>query len=177
MGYAGGKKKHPTYHSLGDHTETFEVDYDPARISYGQLLDRFWEEHDPTVQAYSVQYRAAVFCRDDEQCREAEASRMRVEDSLGRPVVTAILPFTGFTPAEAYHQKFYLTQVPALHDEARAHYPDPGAFVASTAVARLNGYVGGNGSLEQLRGELDLLGLSPEGRRALWDLVSRRQTR
>ncbi|MDZ7761250.1 MAG: peptide-methionine (S)-S-oxide reductase [Desulfovermiculus sp.] len=61
VGYSGGKKPNPTYHDLGDHTETLQVDYDPEAVSYPKLLEVFWESHSPEQSALSRQYMAAVF--------------------------------------------------------------------------------------------------------------------
>jgi len=109
VGYAGGTAPDPTYHRLGDHTETLEVDYDPARVTYEQLLDVFWEEHDPCRPAYSTQYRSAVFYRTDEEREMAEASCARRAERCGR-VYTAIEPLKAFHRAEEYHQKYYAKQ-------------------------------------------------------------------
>ena len=96
----------PTYQSMGDHTETFEVDFDPSVITYAQLLDLFCASHDPTAASYGQQYRNLVLVRDDDQRRAAEASKERLAARIGRPVTTAIEPFRGFTRAEDYHQNF-----------------------------------------------------------------------
>jgi peptide-methionine (S)-S-oxide reductase len=162
VGYSGGTKEHPTYRSLGDHTETVEVDYDPTQISYGDLLKVFWASHHPGSAAWSRQYMNVIFYHNDEQKRLAEESKAQVAAQTGKPVQTVILPFTGFTLAEDYHQKYYLRQTPALVQELSRYYPDPGDLVNSRAAARLNGYVAGYGSPAQLKEELPGLGLSAE---------------
>lgn len=106
VGYAGGTSPDPTYHRLGDHAETIEIDYDPSVIDYDELLDVFWRSHDPRPPAYSTQYRSAVFFRTEEERRAAQASKSRVETALG-PVHTAIEPLVRFHRAEDYHQKYY----------------------------------------------------------------------
>ena len=75
VGYAGGTRENPTYHKLGDHTETLQIDYDPALVSFGDLLTIFWASHRPTSPAHSRQYASRVFCHDDAQHATAEASR------------------------------------------------------------------------------------------------------
>jgi peptide-methionine (S)-S-oxide reductase len=162
VGYSGGTKKHPTYHSLGNHTETVEVDYDPTQISYADLLKIFWASHHPGSAAWSRQYMNVIFYHNDEQKRLAKESKARIEAQTGRPVQTAILPFTGFTLAEDYHQKFYLRQAPGLLREMSRYYPDQHDLVNSRAAARLNAYVTGYGGPAQLKEELPELGLSPE---------------
>ena len=67
VGYTGGTLENPTYHHLGDHTESVQVDYDPARIDYAALLDAFWQGHNPAASSFSRQYMAAVFYHDETQ--------------------------------------------------------------------------------------------------------------
>ncbi len=171
VGYAGGTKKNPSYHSLGDHTETIEIEYDPARITYKQLLDVFWESHDPTVPSWSRQYRSVIFVDNEEQKKLAEESRAEEEKRVGT-VHTAIGPLGAFYRAEAYHQKYLLRQARGLAKEIEAIYPDDEAFMNSTAAARLNGYLGGWGSAEELPSEIDRLGLSEKGKRNLRDAIA-----
>lgn len=106
VGYAGGTTANPTYHRLGDHTETLQLEYDPERISYQELLDEFWASHNPAERPWSRQYMAAIFYHDGEQKRLAEASRDRVAATLGQATTTAILPAGEFYRAEDYHQKY-----------------------------------------------------------------------
>lgn len=160
VGYAGGSTPNPTYQSLGDHTETVQVDYDPSQISYQRLLEVFWASHNPAAPSWSRQYLNVIFYENDEQRRLAEASREQLKALLGKRIYTAVLPATPFTLAEDYHQKYYLRQYPELLREWRRYYPDLKALVNSRAAARLNGYVAGYGSLAQLTEELPLLGLS-----------------
>jgi peptide-methionine (S)-S-oxide reductase len=161
VGYAGGRKPNPTYRDLGDHSETIQIDYDPTKITYQELLDVFWTSHDPTYRSWSRQYASLIFVQNDEQRRLAEASRARIAKERGSPVATEIVPYTGFTLAENYHQKHSLKQFPEFEEELARIYPRPADFVASTAVARVNGYLGGEGSYEALLREKDSLGLSP----------------
>lgn len=175
VGYAGGKKRHPTYHSLGDHTETLQLDYDPARISYEELLEIFWNSHSPTRRSWSRQYMAAVFYHDEAQRQLALASKAQQAAKYTAEITTEILPATEFYLAEDYHQKYMLRYTSELLDEYRALYPDPKDFINSTATARVNGYVSGYGELGQLQAELDSLGLSPEGRKRLVEFARRYQ--
>lgn len=171
VGYAGGTTKNPTYHNIGDHSETIQVDYDPSRISYQGLLDIFWNSHNPTDGVWSGQYKNMILCQDDEQKREALESKQQVESRLGQTVVTDILPLTAFYVAEDYHQKFYLRQAPQLMKDLSAIYPDQKDFMNSTAAARLNGYVGGYGSLDTLKEQLNSFGLSETGNQKLLDIT------
>jgi peptide-methionine (S)-S-oxide reductase len=113
VGYEGGTVDNPTYEQVCSgttgHAEVCQVSFDPARISYDQLLDVFWRVHDPTQvnrQGPDVgdQYRTVVFTHSPEQETAANASRDRVQERLGKPVATSIEPATGFWRAEEYHQ-------------------------------------------------------------------------
>jgi peptide-methionine (S)-S-oxide reductase len=117
VGYLGGTLDNPTYKDVcrGDtgHAEVVQVEYDPSRISYTQLLDAFWQLHDPTQlnrQGPDVgkQYRSAIFYHDDEQRSEAEASKEREQKSgrHKRDIVTEITSTSTFYEAEDYHQKY-----------------------------------------------------------------------
>jgi hypothetical protein len=105
----------------------------------------------------------AVFYHDEEQMRTAERTRDALEKRTGRDVKTKVLPYTGFTRAEDYHQKHALRLYHGLMEELGAIYPSIGDFVDSTAVTRVNGYAGGYGKCEDLKKEAWRLGLSPEG--------------
>ncbi len=119
-GYSGGHVEDPSYEqvSRGDtgHLEVIQIRYDPERISYERLLERFWRSFDPTDGGGSFvdrgsQYTSAVFYHSDEQKRIAEASKKALEESgiFEKPVVTPIRPFEKFYPAEEYHQNYFQT--------------------------------------------------------------------
>jgi len=171
VGYAGGTTPNPTYRTLGDHTETIQIDYDPAVISYGELLDLFWRGHDPTRRPWSRQYMSIILYHNDEQKRLIMESKAREEERLGREVATEIAPYTVFYRAEDYHQKYRLRQVSALMSDFRQMYPNGSDFVDSTAAARVNGYVAGYGTVEQFQQDVGRLGLSAEGRDKLSSIV------
>ena len=171
VGYAGGTKEAPTYHSLGDHTETIQIDYDPSQISYNDLLDIFWRNHNPSSRAWSKQYMAAVFYHNDEQKKLAEESREHEASKRKEGIQTKILPFTAFCRAEDYHQKYQLRRERNLLKEFERIYPADGDFVDSTAAARVNGYLGGYGTSADLKTDLNRFGLSAEGNRYLLRIV------
>ncbi len=160
MGYAGGTTPAPTYQQLGDHVESFQVDYDPAAISYDQLLAVFWESHDGRALPYSRQYASFIFYTNDEQKTKAQAFLAREQARDPLPIRTELVPLVQFFRAEDYHQKYALQSQGAVARELMAIYPDPRAFADSPAAARLNGYLGGHGSRERLLAELPGLGLS-----------------
>jgi peptide-methionine (S)-S-oxide reductase len=117
VGYSGGHVANPTYRQVCSdstgHAEVVEVEYDPARVSYEQLLAVFWENHDPTQlnrQGPDIgsQYRSVIFYYDEAQKAAAEASKAALEASgrYRRPIVTAIEPAGTFWRAEEYHQQY-----------------------------------------------------------------------
>ena len=162
VGYAGGTTPDPTYRSIGDHTETLQVDFDPSRRSYADLLDVFWASHRPTSPAFSRQYASIIFTHDDEQQSAAEESKRAIESRIGR-VYTDIVPLERFYLAEDYHQKYRLRNSGRLYREFRAVYPEAADFRESTAAARVNGYLDGWGTREALEAEIASYGLSAEG--------------
>ena len=174
MGYAGGASEYPTYHNLGDHTETIQIDYDPNQISYEKLLEVFWESHNPARRPWSRQYKAAVFYHNDEQKRLALESKDRVAARTKKKIHTEIIPFSKFYLGEAYHQKYHLQKHVDLMREFKSIYPETEDLVHSTAAARVNGYLGGHGSSAQLQGELDSLGLSPAAGDKLLKMLNKR---
>ena len=117
VGYTGGTVPNPTYedvcsHRTG-HAEAVQVEYDPAKVSYDDLLRVFWANHDPTTanrQGPDVgsQYRSAIFYHTPEQEAAARASKDALEKSgaFKRPIVTQIVPTSGFYRAEDYHQQY-----------------------------------------------------------------------
>jgi len=115
-GYEGGDVENPTYKQVCSgrtgHAEVIRVAFDPARISFRELLDVFWKAHDPTQlnrQGADVgtQYRSVIFTHSEEQKREAEASKKAISGSFRKPIATEISPSTGFYEAEDYHQDYF----------------------------------------------------------------------
>jgi len=117
-GYTGGKEVNPTYEQVSSHAtghvESVKVIYDPAKVSYGQLVEWFWRHVDPTDSGGQFvdrgpQYRSVIFYANDEQQRIAEASKQKLAASghFDKPIVTEIRPLGPFYPAEDYHQNYY----------------------------------------------------------------------
>lgn len=118
VGYCGGQEENPTYKQVSagktGHAEAIEIVYDPARISYSDLLDVFWRNIDPTQKDGQFadigrQYRTAIFYHNEEQKKLAEASKKELENSgrYTKKIVTEIVPATPFYKAEEYHQDYY----------------------------------------------------------------------
>ncbi|MCK5572695.1 MAG: peptide-methionine (S)-S-oxide reductase MsrA, partial [Bacteroidetes bacterium] len=115
-GYAGGAGANPTYEEVcsgtTDHAEAVQIMFDPMTVTYGELLERFWQAHDPTTpdgQGADVgtQYRSIILYHSEAQREAAEQSKDEVSKRFDRPVVTEIAPLERFYEAEAYHQDYF----------------------------------------------------------------------
>ena len=115
-GYTGGHRDNPTYEDVctgqTGHAEAVEVTFDPEKVSYEELLEKFWAMHDPTTRNrqgpdVGSQYRSGVFTTTPEQSALAEESKAEAQKGLGRPIVTEITPASTFWPAEDYHQRYF----------------------------------------------------------------------
>lgn len=117
-GYIGGHSAEPTYKQVcsGDtgHAEAIQIEFDPAQISFEELLEIFFASHDPTTpnqqgNDIGTQYRSAIFCQDEEQRRSAQLmiSRLNEEKLWTKPIVTEVNGAATFYPAEDYHQRYY----------------------------------------------------------------------
>jgi peptide methionine sulfoxide reductase MsrA len=147
---------------MGDHTECFQVDFDPEVVTYDDLLGLFWSSHDPTRGAHKAQYESLILSHDAHQVETARESASRLTKILGTRVATRIEPLDRFYLAEDYHQKYYLQNEDRVMADFRAMYPNTRDFIDSTAAARVNGYLYGAGSCARLHPELSALGLSTE---------------
>jgi peptide-methionine (S)-S-oxide reductase len=174
VGYAGGTTAEPTYYSIGDHSETVQVDFDPTQISYEELLAEFWDSHDPSIQSGSTQYQNMLLFHSEAQQEAANKSAAQIAASTGKRILTVIRPLESFYPAEDYHQKYYLRNVPALIRELQSIYPDADALRDSTAAARINGCLGGHCTRAELEAEIEEYGLTPAGMAQLRSLVRSR---
>ena len=115
-GYSGGHTENPTYGDVCSgatgHAEVIEVEYDPSKVSYKELLELFWKEHDPTQlnrQGLDVgtQYRSVIFFVTPEQETAAHASKEKAQERFNKPIVTEIRPASEFYRAEEYHQRYF----------------------------------------------------------------------
>lgn len=175
VGYAGGATVAPTYWQLGDHIETVQLTFNPAVITYSDLLQLFFTSHTPTRAPWKRQYASALFFHSEAQRCAILTALAQEEEKRQQPVRTWVYPYQHFYQAEDRHQKWKLRRQPALWQELQTCYPDFAALNRSTAAARLNGYAGGYGSTEQLEKEIHWLGLSAAGQNLLQQLV--KQTR
>ena len=117
-GYSGGKVENPLYEDVctgtTGHAEAAQIEFDPAVISFEKLLDVFWHTHDPTTlnrqgNDVGTQYRSAIFYHDDKQRETAENSKRDLAQSgiYKDPIVTEVVPFKKFYPADDYHKRYY----------------------------------------------------------------------
>src|ERR1700722_3559227 len=156
VGYTGGQKSEPTYEEVctdrTGHAEAVQVTFDPAKVSYAELLDVFWSAHDPTTvdrQGPDVgsQYRSAIFYHNAEQEKIAEASLKEVDQSkvFRRKIVTQIVPAEKFYTAEEYHQKYFARRgraeschvgIAKVHTQLAAEAAKKRAGAGSAAAAK-----------------------------------------
>lgn len=158
VGYTGGSKKGPSYHSLGDHTESVEIDYNDKVVGYKDLLKIFWTSHNSTA-CMSRQYMSAIFFHDQEQQAAAEETKTEHQKEIGATIQTKVKPYEVFYNAEDYHQKYLLRQKSKILNALGLTNPE---IITSTLAAKLNGYVGGFGSVESLDKDLEGSNLPPD---------------
>ena len=162
MGYCGGTKANPTYHNLGDHSESIQIDFDPARISYSQLVAEAMAQGS-FGPAYSRQYRSVIFYHDQQQ--------KRIAQEAGCP---SLEPLGVFTRAEDYHQKYYLQQSSVVKD-FYAMFPGDIAFTDATATMRANAIVAGAMDRTRVEQLLPQLGVGEATARSLLRLAAEAQ--
>lgn len=155
-GYAGGTASAPSYRQMADHTETLQVEFDSGLVSFEEIIREFWWNHYPNRDAYKGrQYISLLFWHNEEQREVIDRLKAERERDLGEPVETEIRPFESFTEAEARHQKYYLKRYPNVLQQLSGLFPDDASIARSTFAARLNGFVKGYGSRNQLQEELE----------------------
>ena len=115
VGYAGGTLDNPRYEDVKKgrtgHAESLQIVFDPSKISYDEILDFFFRLHDPTTanrqgNDIGTQYRSAIFYHDETQRDAAQRAKVRAQPKWSRPLVTEVVPFTNFYPAEDFHQDY-----------------------------------------------------------------------
>ncbi|WP_044879353.1 peptide-methionine (S)-S-oxide reductase MsrA [Paenibacillus sp. IHBB 10380] len=173
VGYAGGTSLNPTYHQIGDHTETIEIDFDPEIITLEEILDVFWSNHNPiNINDYKGrQYRSLLLYHDDFQQEIIHhVIKKRQEQKKGAPA-TEIAPYSVFTVAEDRHQKYYLKRYPNAIEKLTILYPSQEDLVSSTLAARLNGLAKGYINLEHITNEMGEWTISSSHREMMIDLI------
>jgi len=143
VGYAGGTKRGPEYHSLGDHTEVFQVEFDPDSITYRDLLELVFESHNPQQQTRKTQYQNVVFAATAAQqaaLNEFLTAKGLTADGIG----TRVEQLSRFYLAEDYHQKYKLRSVSSCMDAFEAAGYGDDDLRESPIAAKLNGYAAGH---------------------------------
>ena len=176
VGYCGGEQEHPTYRSIGDHTEAIAIDYDPTVLSYEDLLSHFWASHHCGNSGPSRQYMKAIFFLDEHQRQLGESTRDQAGQQVGLApgqVQTAVVPANIFTYAEAYHQKYSLTRHHELRDFLSETYPSEKELADSSVATRLNCWLGDGleRNLEVITQEIAHYGLPEKLRRYVSGLL------
>ncbi|MBM7567059.1 peptide-methionine (S)-S-oxide reductase MsrA [Paenibacillus sacheonensis] len=163
VGFAGGTTDEPSYRDMGDHTETVELTFDPAAVSYDELLETFWNNHKPmNINGYKDrQYQSLLLYRDEAQEKAFRRIKSRLEGGK-ESLDTELSPFRSFYPAESRHQKYYLKRFPDAVAKLSAIYPSEEELQNATLAARLNGVAKGFLSVERLQGEMKQWALSPD---------------
>ncbi|XP_046659663.1 peptide methionine sulfoxide reductase-like isoform X2 [Homalodisca vitripennis] len=160
VGYGGGKMPNPTYYNIGDHTEITQVEFDPTIVSYENLLELFWKNHEPGARM-KTQYCSLILYHSPEQKTLAEKTRDSLKEKSNRGVVTRIEPFDKFYDAEGYHQKYRLQQHSDLM-KALGFRKDDENLKTSHVAARVNAYLVGLASVKQFDAEAPKLGFNQE---------------
>ncbi|XP_028156149.1 peptide methionine sulfoxide reductase [Ostrinia furnacalis] len=156
VGYSGGTTKSPHYRNIGDHTEVIELDFDPKTVTFVELLEMFWANHEYGLTTkLKRQYQSMILYHDEEQRAAAEASYKEMLARVGQ-LRTEIAPAGTFYPAEDYHQKYRLQ---GHKDLCRSLGLDSTRLQTSHLAARLNGYLVGMGGKAQFEEEVKKLGL------------------
>ena len=172
VGYAGGTTEAPTYKTIGDHMETLQIDYDPEKIDYGQLLDLFFTLHKPMREPWKRQYAAAAFYHSAAQL-ELISDKVRIlEEKAQQKVLTEVKAYENFYLSEERHQKYKLQRQPELLAEFSRMYPSFRDLVNSTAAARVNGYLYACKDCKKLASEIGNFGLTERGQKILLDTVT-----
>lgn len=156
VGYAGGTSEHPSYRQMGDHTETLQIDYEPAILPFEEILDTFWNNHNPmNINDYKGrQYMSLLFYNDENERQTIrQVLEKRKGQGKGEPD-TWIAPYSGFHLAEDRHQKYYLKRYPDAMEKLGTLYPSGTDLANSTLAARLNGLAKGYTNLERIISEI-----------------------
>ena len=171
VGYAGGNTENPTYHNIGDHTESFKVSYNEEEIIFEDLMRWYFLSPNTCARSYKTQYDSIVFYNNKEEKEIAEKIMKEYGDEYKVKYNVRLEPYKNFYLAEDYHQKYYLQLSKEINKDIRAIYPSTREFINSTAAMKLNSYLKAKGALEGLKQEIDLLGLTEDNKKILLEIV------
>lgn len=168
VGYTGGTTENPTYKTMADHTETVEIDFDPKLISFKEILFHFWRNHYPNRDQYKgQQYVSSLRYHDGQQLQMINQVKVEMEQELGELIETEITPLDHFTLAELRHQKYYLKRYPTVLEQLHSLYPSEESLINSTFAARINGFIKGFGTRDQIVTEIQSWQMSEDARQQL----------
>uniref|UniRef100_A0A0R3RS23 peptide-methionine (S)-S-oxide reductase n=1 Tax=Elaeophora elaphi TaxID=1147741 RepID=A0A0R3RS23_9BILA len=148
VGYAGGTTMSPDYDNIGDHTEITEVQFDEKIISYDQILNYFWRNHDPT-RVHKKQYKSAILYINDQQKEAAKQSLKKLQEKYGnRKIDTYVQKLVQFYQAEDYHQKYWLRCQTAIFEKLNLNDEE---MVSSLLAAKVNAFLAGYKNFDLLK--------------------------
>ena len=153
VGYTGGQLTTPSYDNLGNHIEVFEVDYDPEKISYEDLVNYYFSAYDATERPFSRRVHSVIYYRNENEKTIAQGVKGSLEKTLGRGVFTEVDAMEDFYLAEAEEQLLYLKVETSIYHELTQIFPDYEQQLLSILASKLNGHIAGYGtedSLEEL---------------------------
>lgn len=173
VGYAGGSTLSPTYRNIGNHTETVEIIFDPAILSFEELMQIFWQSHDAAKDRFykERQYISLAIFEKEKHMKAAEKIKQAEEERCGKELYTEFQLKSLFYPAETHHQKYFLRRFKKALETVQTLFPDEETFNCSTIAARLNGFVRENGSLPEIKAEIKNWGLAEEDYQRLMETV------
>ena len=154
-GYTGGEKEDPTYRNLGNHAETLRISYNPDKITYEELLEVFWENHDSQTAITSGQYRSEIFFVDEKQAAVVRNFVERKKENVSEDINLSLSQLKEFYEAEDYHQKYYLSQDNRLSQYREDLLALGEDLTYSRIITKLNAYSQDYLSEEDLISELE----------------------
>ncbi|RIX60153.1 peptide-methionine (S)-S-oxide reductase [Paenibacillus nanensis] len=175
VGYAGGSSPNPSYREMGDHTETVQVEFDPSKLSFRQIVTVFWDNHKPSnINGYKGrQYQSLLFYEDASQKEVIHQVLQELKvGGRGEPD-TEIHPYASFYLAEERHQKYYLKRYPHAMETLLPLFDTHAEFNDSTIAARMNGLAKGYTGLERVKKEIETWEMEVGERSGIIQLISR----
>lgn len=162
VGFAGGTTPAPTHADIGDHVEAVQVAFNPDQLSYADLLEVFWDAHDPAETAAKRRYRHALVPQTDRQAEQARTARTQAAKWLGSGDNVWVCPDASFHAAAPRHQNYKLRQHQSLAAVFLDRAPTDDAFARSPAATLANAYVAGHRPLDRLDDDRACLDLPPD---------------
>ncbi|KAM3720269.1 Peptide methionine sulfoxide reductase [Dirofilaria immitis] len=159
VGYAGGTTTSPNYYNIGDHTEVTEIQFDEKIISYDEILNCFWDNHNP-IKEYKKQYKSAILYVDDQQKETAKNSLKKIQEKYGdRKLDTYVQKLIHFYQAEDYHQKYWLRCQTAIFKKLNLNNEQ---VVNSLLATKVNAFLAGYKNFDVLKQLADQYGLDDD---------------